>query len=77
MMILVNSDLKCDVSEIVSVSIIRQWLLHAKDNDHLQRTGFITGISVDFVIFTYELDIRFWFWNKIYLAWWGILALCL
>lgn len=52
MMIRVNSELKCDVSEIVSVSIIRKWLVRAKDNDHLRGTGFIAGISANFIKFT-------------------------
>ena len=66
LMIRVNSELKCDVSEIVSVSIIRQWLLRAKDNDNLWGTRFITGISANFIIFTTFLsNFIFWFWNKI------------
>lgn len=59
MMILANSVLKCDVSEIFSSSFIRQCLLHAKDNDHLQGTGFITGISANFVMFTFSSNFRF------------------
>jgi len=51
-MIRVNSELKCSVSEIVSVSIIRKWLARAKDNDHLRETGFITIISANFIMFT-------------------------